>query len=576
MGPSGAGKTSLLNCISGQNQAHSGHVKLTTHDGKQLQWSKAMQRITAYVQQDDQILSTITPREHLLFQASLQMDQKLSEQQIQETVELMLKQLNLVKCADTPVGSPGLTRGISGGERKRLSFAAQLLGDPAILFVDEPTSGLDSHMAEEVVGILRQLASGIGSRSRTIITTIHQPTSHAFALFDQLLLLSEGRGVYLGPAADAVEHFAKFGPDLRCPQYMNPSDFFLHVLGVESFKAQRVALCDAYNEKWPMISKQDNDDHDGGQAAKQLALSEPKSASYTAGCGKQLKWLMWRELKSKLRSPQEIHANISMTFFFSLVMGLAYFQLGNTQTGVQGRNGSLFMVLIQMTFQQMTPTIMVFAVNLPMYMKEHKEGQYSLTSLFCSKMLMDIPAIIAIPLMFSLGFYFMLGLPANAPTYFGFVGVLAMTSCASSGVGYVLGIGAPNATVANMGLPMVLIPNMLLSGFMLNVDDIPVYLQPLQWLAFIKYGLAALYPAVWNDSEYDVIGCSNAEAAERECLFPSGDKVLAYYNIDKDGYMFNMLMLGVLSVGFRVIAFLLLRHRAKSFRTVVALSLIHI
>ena len=243
MGPSGAGKTSLLNCISGRNKEHDGRVTLKFDNGERQPWSKAMKRITAYVQQDDLILSTITPREHLLFQASLQMDQSLSKEQLAAHVDSLIEQLNLTKCKDTQVGDPTFVRGISGGERKRVSFAAQLLGDPSVLFVDEPTSGLDSHMAEEVVSILRELATQ-GDRRRTIITTIHQPTSHAYAAFDQLLLLSDGRGVYLGPAAAAVDHFATLAVDLQCPQYVNPSDFFLHVLGASAFRPSRDALCE--------------------------------------------------------------------------------------------------------------------------------------------------------------------------------------------------------------------------------------------------------------------------------------------------------------------------------------------
>ncbi|GLD98850.1 hypothetical protein PINS_up007568 [Pythium insidiosum] len=220
MGPSGAGKSSLLDCISGRNPKVEGSI---TVNGQP--WSKRMKRFASYVMQDDLFYQTITVREHLIFQARLRMGKTHTVEQQEDRVNTVMEELGLTKCRDTLIGGPSL-RGISGGERKRLSFAAEILTNPSLLFVDEPTSGLDSFMAETVVLQLQQLARD----GRTVIATIHQPSSELFTLFDKLYLLSDGATVFHGKAADSVEYFASLG--YQCPAYLNPSDYFMRQLVV--------------------------------------------------------------------------------------------------------------------------------------------------------------------------------------------------------------------------------------------------------------------------------------------------------------------------------------------------------
>ncbi|POM61220.1 ABC transporter-like protein [Phytophthora palmivora] len=138
MGPSGAGKSSLLDCISGLNNAVEGEIVLNGQP-----WSDTTKRLTSYVMQDDLFYQTITVKEHLVFQAKLRMGKTYTEQQYMKRVDEVMEELGLMKCRDTLIGGVSL-RGISGGERKRLSFATEILTNPSILFVDEPTDCYDS------------------------------------------------------------------------------------------------------------------------------------------------------------------------------------------------------------------------------------------------------------------------------------------------------------------------------------------------------------------------------------------------------------------------------------------------
>lgn len=134
--------------------------------------------------------------------------------------EAIMTQLGLTKCKDIIVGGPFL-RGISGGERKRVSIGQEMLINPSLLFLDEPTSGLDSTTALRIVSSLRDLAKG----GKTVVLTIHQPSSRLFYMFKKVLLLSEGNPLYFGRGEDAMGYFSGIGFSPLVA--MNPSDFLL-------------------------------------------------------------------------------------------------------------------------------------------------------------------------------------------------------------------------------------------------------------------------------------------------------------------------------------------------------------
>ncbi|CAM9703988.1 unnamed protein product, partial [Choristocarpus tenellus] len=138
MGPSGAGKTTLLNCLSLRNKSFRGCV---LHND-QLPDMDNIGITSAFVQQEDLFIPTLTPREHLAFHATMRMEGSMSKEDRCKTVDKALEELGLVKCADTLIGGQGSAiRGISGGEKKRLSFATEMLSNSPIVFADEPTSG---------------------------------------------------------------------------------------------------------------------------------------------------------------------------------------------------------------------------------------------------------------------------------------------------------------------------------------------------------------------------------------------------------------------------------------------------
>lgn len=150
--------------------------------------------------QEDVLLGTLTARETIRYSALLRLPTSMTREEVDGIVEGTIMELGLQDCADRVIGNWHL-RGISGGEKKRLSIALEILTRPHLLFLDEPTSGLDSASAFFVVQTLRNIARD----GRTVISSIHQPSSEVFALFDDLFLLSGGETVYFGEAKMAIE-----------------------------------------------------------------------------------------------------------------------------------------------------------------------------------------------------------------------------------------------------------------------------------------------------------------------------------------------------------------------------------
>lgn len=200
MGPSGSGKSTLLDALAGRlsrNIFMTGNILL---NGKKQRLDYGG---VAYVTQEDVLLGTLTVRETISFSANLRLPNNMSKEKVKQIVEATIMGMGLQDCADRQIGNWQL-RGISGGEKKRLSIALEILIRPRLLFLDEPTSGLDSASAFFVIQSIKNLARD----GRTVVSSVHQPSSEVFALFDDLFLLSGGETVYFGEAKIAVKGFS--------------------------------------------------------------------------------------------------------------------------------------------------------------------------------------------------------------------------------------------------------------------------------------------------------------------------------------------------------------------------------
>lgn len=216
MGPSGAGKSTLLDVLSTRLQPSSGAVStpILCH---------SVRSISSYVEQHDSLLGVLTVRETIWYSAALALPPGTPREMLDARTDSILSDLGLSSIANNRIGTP-IQRGISGGQKRRVSIGCSLVTLPKVLFLDEPTSGLDTHTAYEVIKAVRRLASKNGM---AVLATIHSPNWEIFSSFDKVCLLTRGRTAYQGPVGDVASYFGGLG--WGCEGWTNPAD---HMVGL--------------------------------------------------------------------------------------------------------------------------------------------------------------------------------------------------------------------------------------------------------------------------------------------------------------------------------------------------------
>lgn len=222
MGPSGSGKTSLLDVLSGRSSFESGTLTINgiEETGAGI---KQLKRKIAYIKQSDVFFDHLTVRDQLTYTALLRLPSSWSKVRKHAEVHRIINLLRLNKCADTPI------KLVSGGERKRVNIGSELLTDPRVIMLDEPTSGLDSTSAVALLSMLIDLARTEG---KTLISSIHQPSSAIFRSFDRLLLLADGCVVYYGSPVASLSYLEQRG--YTCSAGYNLADHWMDLLVEDS------------------------------------------------------------------------------------------------------------------------------------------------------------------------------------------------------------------------------------------------------------------------------------------------------------------------------------------------------
>lgn len=222
LGPSGSGKTTLLNLLSGRSEHGLAGGEILFDGAPRTSRTK---RKIGYVMQDDLFFSKLTVRETLDFTARIRLPSAMAHAEKMSRIDEIIDELRLTRCQNTRIGDQQFDKGISGGERKRLNIANELIYNPSILLGDECTSGLDSSSAYTVIQLLKRLSSD----GKTIIATIHQPSTQMFHLFDKIMLLASGRVAYFGAPDMVQDYFGSIGFQFPSTSY-NPADYMLDLI----------------------------------------------------------------------------------------------------------------------------------------------------------------------------------------------------------------------------------------------------------------------------------------------------------------------------------------------------------
>jgi ABC-type multidrug transport system ATPase subunit len=351
MGPTGCGKTSLLNVLAAR--APYGSKQDTKLDGQifvngEPRDDASFRALSAYVLQDDRLFPHLTVFETLTIASHFYLPTNMPDGEKAELVTAIIAELGLVKAKDTIIGDEKV-RGVSGGERRRASIAVQMISNPTVLFLDEPTSGLDSFQAQSVMEAMKSIAMN----NRLVISVIHQPRSSIYNMFDRLLLLSEGKQMYFGPAADAVTYFIKAG--YPCPARFNPSDFFLDILSPDNRSPELEEQSNKRINNFSELYKGKHPIEFTSIADKPFTL--PKSGAWKMPDIKRIvrnfRFLAWRSFTEQMRDLPTILIRFFTSCFFGLIIGAVYSNTKHDQQGIQNITGLLFLITLNQAFNNL-------------------------------------------------------------------------------------------------------------------------------------------------------------------------------------------------------------------------------
>lgn len=376
LGSSGAGKTTFLNYLSRRTETSKldckGNITLNS-----LSMSKSdFCSISSYVMQDDILESNLTPKETLMYTAHLKYNisnpnhHKCINTHIENKVNNVIKILNIDKCKDTLIGNT-IKKGISGGERKRLSIAIELLSDAKIIFLDEPTTSLDSYNSYVLIERLSYLAK---IRNKIIIYTIHQPASEIFNLLDKIFIIALGQTIYYGDSKE----IAKYLNDIKLPipLFYNPFEHFIEITSRSSIfmkdvltNYSEIELIENNQEKYKkfieILSSLFNNKYNVElnesyrQEYNDLLITEIKESKKMHNFFVQFKFLLIKQFIIIRRNIGLLKIRFVNTLITSVLISLIFNNLGNNSISVQNKLGLLLFLSIHVVFNSITSNFLL-------------------------------------------------------------------------------------------------------------------------------------------------------------------------------------------------------------------------
>ncbi|XP_047220518.1 broad substrate specificity ATP-binding cassette transporter ABCG2d [Girardinichthys multiradiatus] len=582
LGPTGSGKSSFLDILAGRKNplGLSGEVLI---DGAPQ--PPNFKCLSGYVVQEDVVMGTLTVRQNLSFSAALRLPTAVPQSEKEARVNNLIRELCLTKVADSKVGSQ-MTRGISGGERKRTNIGMELIIDPAVLFLDEPTSGLDASTANSVLRLLKRMAS----HGRTIIMSIHQPRYSIYRLFDTLTLLVGGRMVYHGPAPNTLDYFANIG--FTCEPHNNPADFFLDVINGDFTKPTKVQDTGDLTFEDLSSTRQNIEKHlveeyrnssycSDAQAELRLILQNKEcksqmrshSITYNSSFLHQLRWVFQRTFQTLMLTPQTSVAQVGVNVFLALIVGVIFFAVQHDQSGLQNRMGALFFITTNQCFSTVSAAEL-FITERNLFVHEYISGYYRVSVYFLSKILCDLIMRTITSVIFSVVVYFLIGLKSTVEGFLIFTFTVTLVAYTATAMTMAISADQSVVALANIFMTITFVFMMIFSGLLVNLPSIVDWLAWLKYFSIPRYGFAALKinefvglkfceePAIQTANMSDIMTDCGVSSAGQMC---TGEQYLDYLGIKYSswGLWENHVALTVMMVVFLLIAYLKLRYIKK-------------
>eukprot|EP00039_Didymoeca_costata_P000872 m.47690 g.47690 ORF g.47690 m.47690 type:complete len:632 (+) comp10525_c0_seq2:112-2007(+) len=485
LGPSGAGKTLFINSLT-LNATSGGRVSgSVTLNGKPLS-PKIMKDECFVVGQSDNHWPMLTCRETMMYAADLYLQKPPEERK--HLVDKILQKMGLEVCADTRCGNEFI-KGLSGGQKRRLSIAIALIKEPGVLFLDEPTSGLDAAAAASITTYIKELAT---QDNLIVVMTIHQPSAKVYEGFDQMLLLSKGRCAYNGSASDAEGYFKSIG--YPTPTNVSPAEYFLDLINADFTSDEDV---DKVLDTWEKGHSEEKDEE-----KKERRYSSSDSEPKGVGAMKQVSVMLRRHGSIALRDPM-LYLGRCLIFLFTCT----FFSIIYIQQRQRDQDQILNKVWLTIWFIGVPTNMGVVAVwaynaEFKAIRREVKNGMVSPLAYLAAT------TLIQLPVMFAFGL-FALGVPAYAignfyASHFGLAIILyAVCMYAWEAFAQVFSVLNANPLLGMMSYTNIWFSGFLFAGFLIPVDDI---IWPFKLFAYIlplRYSVRSLVYNEYIDATFE-------------------------------------------------------------------------
>lgn len=565
MGPSGAGKSTLLDVMAFRKHATGGSsVRLNNRPIS----AHAMQRISTFVEQEDALLGVLTVRESITYALRLHLP-LLSRKDVVHRVNRVIAALGLESCADQQIGTP-ISRGISGGQKRRVTAACAMVTYPRILLLDEVTSGLDSTSAREVMSAIRTLAVAEGM---IVLATIHQPSLETLAQFTNLLMLAEGKTCYSGPVDGLEGFFERWGRPVG--RFHTPAEHAMNFLNNDFASSAEPKGSSVHDLREYYVSTTkastlsigtENDDD------SQIPEDEAADEHGKAG---PLGTLFWNTMVLSERSSKNYSRNLlaygvraGMYGGMGLMLATIWIRLGHQDSTINDRLSVHFYSVAFLAFMSVAG-IPGFLEERAVYYRETKNGLYSTLPFLISNTLVNIPFLFGCTVLFTLICYWAIGLHQGGTAFFRFLAFLFLAILVAESQVLVVASFLPVFVAA---LAIAAFVNgfwMSVGGYFIKARSLPrFWYYSFHFMDYQKYAFELLTN---SDLRGLTFQCQRQPNDSCVCAYPSstpetctvsGEDILSYLEIGSVSYGKWAAILVSIFIIFRISLYFALRIRS--------------
>ncbi|XAR73162.1 Maltose-transporting ATPase [Bertholletia excelsa] len=554
VGPSGAGKSSLLEILAGRLSPQSASIFVNQKPIDKARFKK----ISGYVTQKDTLFPLLTVEETLMFSAKLRL--RLPRSQLSSRVKSLIQELGLTHVAGARVGDDRV-RGISGGERRRVSIGVDVIHDPEVLILDEPTSGLDSTSALQIIDMLKIMAE---SRGRTIILSIHQPGFRIVKLFNSILLLANGSVLHHGTVDQLGVQLRLMG--LQLPLHVNVVEFAMD--SIDAIQRQKQPQKQLPSQQHRKLAS--GDDFPSGKFTLQQLFQQSKvvdeetmqmgiDIDFPSGFANsrlgEIVILTHRFSKNIFRTKELFACRTIQMLVAGLLLGSIFNHLKDDLAGAEERVG-LFAFILTFLLSSTIEALPIFLQEREIVMKETSCGSYRVSSYAIANGLVYVPFLLSLAVLFTVPLYWLVGLNRSFTAFMHFLLLICLILYTANSVVVCFSALVPNFIVGNSVISGVMGSFFLFSGYFISKHGMPSYWVFMHYMSLFKYPFEGLLINEFSGSnkclQYMLGTCA-----------VSGEDVLREEGYGEESRWRNVVIMVCFILVYRFISYVILRCRCS-------------